>query len=218
MNDEITQRIGRVQTAEKNIQLNFWIIGSELVEIKDATQHGEFEKLIEDNFTFNKRTAQRFMLISRKYKNDNVSHLGLRNALDLIEHVPEEELDKDGKIDIDNYVEGEEEEDDDDYYEYEEPKPSQKPTVVLPQEEEDKIIEAEVNQKIQESKSQKGYFQWVHNQLIFYNFRLQKLVSYINGINLPDRKKEFLKFKGREEIVRRSKEFKENINKMEDIS
>jgi len=88
---ELKFRTQIIKQREKNIQLSFWDIGKELLEIQETKQfteenHISMQDYVETHFSFSYASAKRYMQLAREYKDRlTVSSLGLTKALLLIQ-------------------------------------------------------------------------------------------------------------------------------------
>lgn len=207
---ELKQRIGRIQSSEKNIQVNFWIVGSELIKIKELVPYGKFERTIEDNFTFTPRMGRKLMLIAKRFKSSELSsELGLNDCLELIQVTSDNELDEEGKIPIDEYVNDNVEETEEKFADYRS-EGIYIPTRKLEEEKERKVREA-----MEEAKNQIGYFKYVEDKLDILIRHASYFKILVTGLKSEKRRELWFKYRRKEKVADKFYEFKEIIKKME---
>ncbi|MEK6884446.1 MAG: DUF3102 domain-containing protein [Nanoarchaeota archaeon] len=85
------ESIKEVKQLQKQGVKVFWRIGEELANIKEQCKHGEFEEIVNANFDFTIRNAQRLMQIYRTFKSDEVSQFKISQILELSKLDSEEE-------------------------------------------------------------------------------------------------------------------------------
>ncbi len=84
-----------IKQREKNIQLSFWDLGKELLEIQQSKQYQEenynnMKEYVESNFSFTYKSAEKYMQLFKGYPERlTVRDLGLSKALLLLQ-VPED--------------------------------------------------------------------------------------------------------------------------------
>ena len=87
----LKQVIGKIQTAEKNVEFNFLVIGENLSNIKEITKLEKFEEIIKDNFKFGVSTAYAMLKVWNNREQLDFGKYGFWKAHELVKIADEQE-------------------------------------------------------------------------------------------------------------------------------
>jgi hypothetical protein len=71
----VKQKTSEIKKLIRKTAQTVWEIGENLSEVKSCLQHGQFESWLSSEFDWSARTAQRFLQVYERFKNDNLSDL-----------------------------------------------------------------------------------------------------------------------------------------------
>ena len=85
------ESIDRIQQLQSHFTETAWEIGKELDNIKQQCKHGEFEKIVEENFDFDLSYARRFRRIFLEFDSETSSRFGIKKLVELLKIADKEE-------------------------------------------------------------------------------------------------------------------------------
>jgi hypothetical protein len=71
----VKQKTSEIKKLIRKTAQTVWEIGENLSEVKACLQHGQFESWLTTEFDWSTRTAQRFLQVYERFKNDNLADL-----------------------------------------------------------------------------------------------------------------------------------------------
>ncbi len=71
----VKQRTGEIKTLVRRAAQDIIEIGQKLIEVKEHLEHGQFGAWLKAEFSWDDRTARRFMAVAEQFKSDNLSDL-----------------------------------------------------------------------------------------------------------------------------------------------
>ncbi len=71
----VKQKTSEIKKLIRKTAQTVWEIGENLSEVKACLQHGQFESWLNAEFEWSSRTAQRFLQVYERFKNDNLADL-----------------------------------------------------------------------------------------------------------------------------------------------
>jgi hypothetical protein len=71
----VRQKTSEIKKLIRKTAQTVWEIGENLSEVKACLQHGQFESWLNTEFDWSARTAQRFLQVYERFKNDNLADL-----------------------------------------------------------------------------------------------------------------------------------------------
>lgn len=71
----VKQKTSEIKKLIRKTAQTVWEIGENLSEVKACLQHGQFESWLNTEFDWSARTAQRFLQVYERFKNDNLADL-----------------------------------------------------------------------------------------------------------------------------------------------